>query len=108
MLEERKKEKKLLYGLNSASCFIAQDEGMPESIVDTLEKAVVFRLIWIGGITSLWYLERHAEFKAWKGDDAWLFLKMDRNPTITVPIRKWTSVSCFTSRCIRIVLLSVV
>ena len=43
-----------------------------------------------------------------KGDNALLFLKMDRNPNITVPTTKWTSVSCFTSRCVRIVLLSVI
>ena len=33
--------------------FHLKDEGMSESPVETLEKAVVFRLIWIGGITSL-------------------------------------------------------
>ena len=43
---------------------------MSESPVETLEKAIVLRLIWIGGITSLLYLERHTEFKASKGDDA--------------------------------------
>ena len=32
---------------------ISQDEGMSESPVETLEKAIVLRLIWIGGITSL-------------------------------------------------------
>ena len=65
-------------------------------------------LIWIVGITSLWYLERRTEFKASKGDDAWLFLKMDRNPNITVPTRKWALVSCLTSSSIRIVLPSLV
>ena len=80
-------------GLNSGSCFISQDEGMSESPVETLENPVVLRLIWIGGITSLWYLERHMEFKASKGDYAWLFLKMDRNPNITVPTRKWALVT---------------
>ena len=38
-------------GLNSGSCFISQDEGMSESPVETLEKAIVLHLIWIGGIT---------------------------------------------------------
>ena len=94
--------------LNSGSCFISQDEGMSESPVETLEKAIVLRLIWIGEITSLWYLERHTEFKASKGDDAWLFLKMDRNPNITVPTRKWALVSCLTSRRVHIVLPSLV
>ena len=41
-------------GLNSGSCCISKDEGMTESPVETLEKAVVLRLIWIGGITSLY------------------------------------------------------
>ena len=94
-------------GLNVGSCFMSQDEGMTESLVETLEKAVGFRLFWTGGITSLWHLERHTEFNASKGDDALLFLKMDSNPNITVATRKWTLVSCFTSRCVRIVLLSV-
>ena len=80
-------------GLNSGSCFISQDEGMSDSPVETLEKTVILCLIWIGGITSLWYLERHPEFKASKGDDAKLFLKMDRNPNITVPTSKWDLVS---------------
>ena len=33
--------------------FHVQDEGMSESPVETLEKAVGLRLIWIGGIISL-------------------------------------------------------
>ena len=57
-------------GLNLGSCFISQDEGISESPVETLDKAIVHYLIWIGGITSLLYLERHTEFKASKGDDA--------------------------------------
>ena len=44
-------------GLNSGSCFNSQDEGFSESPVETLEKAIVLRLIWIEGITSLWYLK---------------------------------------------------
>ena len=95
-------------GLYSGSCFISQDKGMSESPVETLEKAIVLRLIWIGVITSLWYLERHTEFKASKGDDAWLFLKMDRNLNITVPTRKWALVSCLTFRSIHNVLPSLV
>ena len=43
---------------------------MSEYPVVTLEKAIVLRLIWIGGITSPGYFERHTEFKASKGDDA--------------------------------------
>ena len=94
--------------LNSGSCFISQDEGMSESPVETPEKAIALCLIRIGGITSLWYLERHTEFKASKRDDAWLFLKMDRNPNITVPTKKWALVYCLTSRSVRIVLPSLV
>ena len=104
----QKKDRFHCSGLNLGLCFMSQDEGMSETPAETLEKAVGLALIWIGGITSLWHLERHTEFNASKGDDALLFLKMDRNPNITVPIRKWTSVSCFTSRCVRIVLLIVV
>ena len=33
--------------------FHLKDEGMSEFPVETLEKAIVLRLIWIGGITSL-------------------------------------------------------
>ena len=95
-------------GLNSGSCYISQDGGMSESPVETLEKAIVLRLIWIVGITSLWYIERHTEFKASKVDDAWLFLKMDSNPKITVPTRKWALVSCLNSRSVCIVLPSLV
>ena len=40
-------------GLNLGSCFMSQDEGMSESPVETLAKAVGLRLIWTGGITSL-------------------------------------------------------
>ena len=93
---------------NKGSCCIFQDEGMSDSPVETLEKAIVLCLIWIGGITSLWYIKRHTEFMTSKGDDAWLFLKMDRNPSITVPTRKWALVSCLTSRSVRIVLPSLV
>ena len=88
--------------------FHLTNEGISESPVETLEKAIVLRLIWIGGITSLWYLKRQTEFKSSNGDNAWLFLKMDRNPSITVPTRKWALVSCLTSRSVRIVLPSLV
>ena len=38
---------------NLGSCFMSQDEGISESPVETLEKAVGLRLIWTGGIISL-------------------------------------------------------
>ena len=93
-------------GLNSGSSLISQDEGMTQSPVETLEKAVGLCVIWTWGLTSLWHLERHTNFNASKVVDAWLFLKMDRNPNITVPTRKWILVSYLTSRSIRIVLPS--
>ena len=67
---------------------MSQDEGMSESPVETLEKAVGLRLIWTCGIISLCHLERQMEFNASKGDDALRILKMDRNPNITIPTRK--------------------
>ena len=95
-------------GLNAGSCCISKDQGMSESCVETVEKAIVLRLIWIGGITSLWYLERHTEFKASKGDDAWLFSKIDRNPNISVETRKGPLVCHLTSRSVCIILPSLV
>ena len=49
---------------------MSQNEGMCESPVETLEKALGPRLMWIGGLTSLGHLERHAEFNSSKVDDA--------------------------------------
>ena len=43
---------------------MSQDEGMSEFPVETLEKAIGFRLIWTGGLTSLLTLETHTEFNA--------------------------------------------
>ena len=40
-------------GLNAGSYFISQDEGMTESPVETLEKAIVLHLFWTEGLTSL-------------------------------------------------------
>ena len=49
---------------------MSQDEGMSESPVEALEKAVGLRLIWTVGMISRGQLERHTEFNASKGDDA--------------------------------------
>ena len=75
---------------------------MYESPVETVEKAL--------GSTSSGQgphipsqFERHAEFNASIGDDAWL-LKIDKNPSITVPTRKGGLITRLTSRSIRIVL----
>ena len=95
-------------GLNSGPSFISQNEGMSEFPVETVEKAVGLRLMWKRWITFLWHHERHSEFNVSKADDAWLFLKMDRNTNSPVPTRKWASVSYLTSRSVRIVLPSVV
>ena len=43
----------LCSGLNAGSSFISQDEGMSESPLQTLEKALGPRLTWTGGLTSL-------------------------------------------------------
>ena len=72
-------------GLNAGSSFISQDEWMSESSVETLEKALGLHLIWTGGLTSLWHIRRHMEFNASKGNNDWLFKKLDRNTSITVP-----------------------
>ena len=42
-----------LSSLNSGSSFISEGEGMSESPVETIEKAVGVRLMWTGGLTSL-------------------------------------------------------
>ena len=39
--------------LNAGSSFISQDEGMSESPVETIEKALGHRIIWTGGLISL-------------------------------------------------------
>ena len=39
-------------GLNAGSYFISQDEGMTESPVETLEKAIVLHHFWTEGLTS--------------------------------------------------------
>ena len=93
-------------GLNAGSSFISQDKGMSEAPVETLEKALYPRLIWTGGLTSIWHFERQAELNVSKGDDAWLFLKIDRNAYITVATRKGLLVSSLTSRSVRILLPS--
>ena len=92
--------------LNAGSSFISQDEGMSESPVQTLEKALVSRLITTGTPTSLWQLEGNAEFKTSKGDDAWLLLNLYRNPNIPVATGKGPCVSRLTSRGFPIALTS--
>ena len=36
----------------------------------------------------------YTEFNASKGEDAWIFLKIDRNPNNPVPTRKGGLISC--------------
>ena len=38
-------------GLNAGSSLISPDEGLSESPVETLEKALGLRLFWTGGLT---------------------------------------------------------
>ena len=81
---------------------------MSGSPVETLQKALNLYLIVTRGLISLWQLERHTEFSASKFDDTWPFLNIFRNPNVTVPTRKWPSVSSLTSRSVHIVLPSLV
>ena len=75
-------------GLNAGSYFISQDEGMTESPVETLEKDIVLHHFGTEGVTSFCHIKRCAGFIASKGDDAWLFVKIDRNTNITLPTNK--------------------
>ena len=77
---------------------------MFESPMETLEIALGPHLIWTGGLTALRHLERHTEFNASKGDNALLFLTIDRNPSIPVASVKGPWVSHITSRSILIAL----
>ena len=95
-------------GLNAGSSFISQDEGMTESPVETLEKAIVLHLFWTEGLTSLWHMESCTEFNASKGNDGWLFMKIDRNTNIIVLTNKGRLASRLTSRSIHFVLPSLV
>ena len=53
------------------------------------------------GLTLLWNLERCADFNASKGDEEGLFVKIDRNPNITVPTNKdaWPPASLPEASC---------
>ena len=94
--------------LNAGSYFFSQDEGMSEYTVETLEKSIVLNLFWTEGLISIWYFERCADFNASKCDDAWLFMKIDRNTNITVPSNKGRLASRLTSRSVCIFLPSIV
>ena len=48
--------------MNAGSYFISKDEGMTESPVETLEKAIVLHLFWTEGLTSFGHIESWAEF----------------------------------------------
>ena len=54
------------------------------------------------------HLERPREFNASKGDEALLFLKIDRNPNISVETRKGRLVSHLTTTRVYIILPSIV
>ena len=53
-VELRRTPQESKLGLKAVTSFTSQDEGMSESSVDTLEKTLVPRLIWTGGLTSLY------------------------------------------------------
>ena len=95
-------------GLNTASYFISQNEGMTTSPVETLDKAIVLHRFWTEGLTSFRHIERCAEFIASKVDDAWPFVKIDMNTNITVRNNKARLASRLTSSSVRIVLPSLV
>ena len=94
--------------LNAGTSFISQDERITESPVETLEIAIVLHLFWTEGLTYLWHTESCSEFNASKCDDAWLFVKIDRNTNITVPNNKGRLASRLTSRSVHIILSSLV
>ena len=52
--------------------------------------------------------KRYLEFKASKADEAWLFLKIDKNPNISVETRKGPLVSHLNSSSVCIILPSLV
>ena len=79
---------------------------MTESPVETLEKDIVLQLFWTEGLTSFEHIERCAEFIASKVDDAWLFVKIDRNTNIIVPTNKGRLASRLTFRSVCIFLPS--
>ena len=81
---------------------------MTESPLETLEKDIVLHLFWTEGFTSFGHIERCAEFSASKGDDACLFVKIDRNTSITVPNNKGRLASCLTFSSVCTVLPSLV
>ena len=80
---------------------------MCESPVETLEKDIVLNLFWTECHTSICDFERCTEINASKGDDAWLFVKIDRNANITVPTNKGSLDSRLTSRNVCIFLPSI-
>ena len=95
-------------GLNTGSYFISQDDGITESPMETQEKAIILQHFWTEGLTSFWHIERCIEFIASKGDDDWLFVKIDRNTNITVSTNKGRLASRLTFSSVRTVLPSLV
>ena len=81
---------------------------MSESPVETLEKAIVLNLFWTEDRTSILDFEKCDEFNASKGDDACLFVKIDRNTNITVATNKGSLASRLTTISICIFLPSII
>ena len=79
---------------------------MSEYPVETLEKALVPRLILRRGLTSILHLEMHADFNPSKDDNVCLLLIIDKNPNIPVATGKGHWVSSLRSRSVPITLPS--
>ena len=80
---------------------------MSDSSVETLEKTLVHRLIWYGASHLLTPREARG-ILFFKVDEAWLFLKIDRNPKIFLEIKKGRLISQLTFRSVCIILSSLV
>ena len=76
--------------------------------METLEKAIVLHHFWTEGLTSFCHIEKCAEFIVSRGDDALLFVKIDRNTNITVPTNKGRLASRLKFSSVRTVLPSLV
>ena len=92
-------------GLNSVSSFISQDKGMSESSVQSLRKTQFPASSGQGASHTLTPREAHGVSK---GAEARLFLKIDRNPNISVETRKGCLDSDLTSRSVCIILPNLV
>ena len=75
---------------------------MSETSVQSLEEALGHSLIWTGASHPLTPREAHG-VQASKGAEVLLFLKIDRNPNISVETIKGRYISHLTSRSVCII-----